>query len=83
MTASAEILRDIAEGRGPRKSMVALGYAGWAPGQLETEIRGNGWLHASADELLIFDEDLEAKWEMALAKIGVDWGMLSGEVGNA
>ncbi len=83
LTASAEILRDIAEGRGPRKSMVALGYAGWAPGQLETEIRGNGWLHASADELLIFDEDLEAKWEMALAKIGVDWGMLSGEVGNA
>lgn len=83
LTASAEILRDIAEGRGPRKSMVALGYAGWAPGQLETEIRGNGWLHASADELLIFDEDLETKWEMALAKIGVDWGMLSGEVGNA
>jgi len=83
LTASAEILRDIAEGRGPRKSMVALGYAGWAPGQLETEIKGNGWLHASADELLIFDEDLEEKWEMALAKIGVDWGMLSGEVGNA
>jgi putative transcriptional regulator len=83
LTASAEILRDIAEGRGPRKSMVALGYAGWAPGQLETEIKGNGWLHASADELLIFDEDLEAKWEMALAKIGVDWGMLSSEVGNA
>ncbi|MCE2509807.1 MAG: YqgE/AlgH family protein [Alphaproteobacteria bacterium] len=83
LTASAEILKDIAQGRGPRKSMVVLGYAGWAPGQLEVEIRNNGWLHASADELLIFDEELDAKWEMALAKIGVDWGMLSGQAGNA
>ncbi len=83
LTASAEILRDIAEGRGPRKSMVALGYAGWGPGQLETEICGNGWLHASADELLIFDEEMDTKWAAAMAKIGVDCGNLSGETGNA
>lgn len=83
LTASAEILKDIAEGCGPRKSIVVLGYAGWAPGQLETEIRNNGWLHASADELLIFDEELDTKWEMALAKIGVDSSMLSGQAGNA
>ncbi len=83
LTASTEILRDIAEGRGPRKSMVALGYAGWAPGQLEMEICGNGWLHASADENLLFDEKLTTKWEAAMAKIGVDWSNLSGDVGNA
>ncbi|PCJ61155.1 MAG: hypothetical protein COA65_02790 [Rhodospirillaceae bacterium] len=83
LTASAEILRDIAEGRGPRKSMVALGYAGWGPGQLEMEICGNGWLHASADEDLLFDETLTTKWEAAMAKIGVDWSNLSGDIGNA
>lgn len=83
LTASAEILRDIAEGRGPRKSMVALGYAGWAPGQLEIEIRSNGWLHATADELLLFGGNLDTKWESAMAKIGVDFSNLSSETGNA
>lgn len=83
LTASAEILRDIAEGRGPRKSMVALGYAGWAPGQLEMEMRSNGWLNVLADEPLIFDGDMDGKWEKAMAKIGVDWGKLSSEIGNA
>jgi putative transcriptional regulator len=83
LTATTDILRDIATGRGPRRSLLALGYAGWGPGQLDSEIQANGWLHVGADEALIFDSDLEGKWERAIGKLGVDVSLLSGEAGHA
>ncbi len=83
LTATVDILRDMAEGQGPRQSLLALGYAGWGPGQLDSEIQANGWLHAEADEALIFDADLEGKWERAIAKLGFDLSALSGEAGHA
>ena len=83
LTATVDILRDMAAGSGPRRSMLALGYAGWGPGQLDSEIQANGWLHAEADEALIFDPDLEGKWEQAIAKLGFDMTMLSGDAGHA
>lgn len=83
LTATLEILRAIAEGRGPSRAMLALGYAGWAPGQLEQEIQANGWLTGPADADLIFDPDQTAKWERALWRIGVDPAMLSTDAGHA
>src|ERR1700758_5471455 len=83
LTATIDILKAIARGDGPASAIVALGYAGWAPGQLENEITGNGWLHCSADSDLIFGTDTEAKYTLALKKIGIDLGMLSSEAGHA
>lgn len=83
VTATIDILRNIALGRGPRRSMLALGYAGWAAGQLETEIRANGWLHVEADDELVFGLDQDIKWEAAFAKIGIDREMLSVDAGHA
>jgi putative transcriptional regulator len=83
LTASVDILRAIAEGNGPRHCLLALGYSGWGPGQLESEIHENGWLNVPADEALIFDTDLENKWQRAIAKIGVDFAKLSGQAGRA
>jgi len=83
LTATIDILRAIADGEGPQSSLLALGYAGWGPGQLETEIQQNGWLTVPADPLLVFDGDLEAKWTRALAKLGVAPSALSGEAGHA
>jgi putative transcriptional regulator len=83
LTATMEVLKDIASGKGPRLNILALGYAGWGPGQLDAEIQANGWLSVSADEGLVFDPDLDKKWERALAKIGIDFSMLSGEAGHA
>ncbi len=83
LTATMEVLKDIAKGNGPRHNLLALGYAGWGPGQLDAEIQANGWLHAPADEALIFDRNLETKWERALAKLGVDASMLSSDAGHA
>jgi putative transcriptional regulator len=83
LTASIDILRAIAEGSGPRNCLLALGYSGWGPGQLESEIHENGWLNVPADEALIFDTDLESKWQRAIAKIGVDFAKLSGQSGRA
>ena len=83
MTATVEILRSIAEGGGPRKRLLALGYAGWSQGQLEQEIQANGWLVADADEDILFGFDLEDKWTQALAKLGVTPGALSGTAGRA
>lgn len=84
LTATIDILRAIAAGGGPRRSLLALGYAGWGPGQLDTEIQENGWLSVDADAALVFDEgDLDHKWERAMAKIGVEPSMLSGEAGRA
>lgn len=83
LTATLDILKAIATGAGPRQAILALGYAGWAPGQLETEIQGNGWLHCPADPDLIFGTDVDAKYNRALRKIGIDLGMLSSAAGHA
>src|SRR3984893_14988222 len=83
LTATLDILKAIARGAGPASAVLALGYAGWAPGQLENEIHQNGWLHCAADRELIFGGDSEGKYALALKKIGVDVGMLSSEAGHA
>jgi len=83
LTATIDVLKAIARGRGPRQSLLALGYAGWGPGQLDDEIRANGWLQAPADMNLIFDRDQNSKWERSIAKIGIDPNMLSDEAGHA
>jgi putative transcriptional regulator len=82
LTATVDILKAIAKGTGPKHAILALGYAGWAPGQLETEIQDNGWLHCDADPDLIFGA-VEEKYQRALRKIGIDPGMLSNEAGHA
>jgi putative transcriptional regulator len=83
LTATLDILKAIARGNGPASAILALGYAGWAPGQLEQEIQENGWLHCAADPELIFGPDTGAKYEKALHKIGVDLSQLSNEAGHA
>ena len=83
LTATLDILKAIAGGNGPRSAVLALGYAGWAPGQLEMEIQANGWLHCEADPDLIFGESIETKYDLALRKLGIDPGMLSSEAGHA
>jgi putative transcriptional regulator len=83
LTATLDILRAIAKGSGPRKAVLALGYAGWASGQLESEILANGWLVSPADAGLIFDADLDAKYDRALALLGVNAAWLSSEAGHA
>lgn len=83
LTATIDILKSIAEGDGPRRSLLALGYAGWGPGQLDDEIQQNGWLSVPADDRLIFGPGLDDRWEQAMAKIGIDINMLSGDAGHA
>jgi putative transcriptional regulator len=83
VTATLDILRAIGRGEGPRHSLLALGYAGWAPGQLDAEMQANGWLSVPADADLVFDADLEGKWRRALAKLGIDLTLLSTEAGHA
>lgn len=83
LTATLDILKAIARGNGPASAILALGYAGWAPGQLEQEIQQNGWLHCAADPELIFGQDTDMKYEKAMRKIGIDLGMLSSESGHA
>lgn len=68
VTADTEIVRALAEEKGPRQSLFIFGYAGWAPGQLESEIRANAWFTIPAEKKLIFDDDPETKWEHAMAK---------------
>lgn len=83
LTATTEILRAIGRGEGPRRSLLALGFASWGPGQLDAEIQANGWLHVAADDDLIFDRRIEDKWRRAIAKLGVDPAALSGDAGHA
>ena len=83
LTATLDILKDIAAGQGPRRCLLMLGYAGWGPGQLDAEIQANGWLHSPADETLIFGHDLGTKWDQALAKLGIALSTLSVEAGHA
>jgi len=83
LTATTDILEAIANGAGPAKAVLALGYAGWGDGQIESEILANGWLHCDADPALIFDTDYDAKWETAIGKLGAGISGLSSEAGRA
>ena len=83
LTATTDVLRDIAAGDGPQNSFLALGYAGWGPGQLDAEIQANGWLSLEADNSLVFGRDPKTVWQSALAKMGIDISMLSGDAGHA
>ncbi|MBG6206784.1 putative transcriptional regulator [Labrenzia sp. EL_126] len=83
LTATLEILRALAQGDGPEQAILALGYAGWAPGQLENEIQANGWLTAPADPEILFDTDFDAKWRRALSSMGIDPAMLYSDAGHA
>jgi putative transcriptional regulator len=83
LTASLDVLKAIATGGGPREGILALGYAGWGPGQLDAEIQQNAWLSVPADETLVFDQANDTKWRRALAKLKIDPALLSGTAGHA
>jgi putative transcriptional regulator len=83
LTATLDVLRAIASGNGPQRSLFALGYAGWAAGQLDTEIQDNAWLAAPADPDLIFHTDLDTLWDRAVRKIGIDVAKLASVSGHA
>ncbi len=83
LTATIDILRAIAMGHGPEHAILALGYAGWAPGQLEHEILLNGWLNCPADPKLVFDVDLNSKYRRALDSMGINPSYLVSESGRA
>jgi putative transcriptional regulator len=83
LTASLDVLKAFAEGGGPREGILALGYAGWGPGQLEAEIQQNAWLSLPAQENLVFGAEHETKWRRALATMKIDPLLLSGSAGHA
>ena len=83
LTATVDILRAISAGRGPRRALMALGYAGWGAGQLETEIAENGWITCPATPDLLFDTDLEGKYARVMQLIGIDLSRLSHTAGHA
>ncbi|CAN7565359.1 YqgE/AlgH family protein [Phenylobacterium sp. LjRoot225] len=84
ITATRDVLEAMAQAEGhPRRALLALGYAGWGAGQLETEIKENVWLTCDADEQLIFDSGHAAKWTRALGKLGIDPQRLSSAAGRA
>ena len=83
LTATVEVLRAIARGRGPERAILALGYAGWSPGQLEAELQANGWLSCPGDPELVFGDEDEGKWAAALGAIGVSPAELSAQGGSA
>ncbi len=82
LTATTDILKDIAEGKGPKKHLIALGHSSWTAGQLEAEIAGNSWLVLPSDDTLLFDCPLKDRWKTALLRMGVDPVMLSLEQGS-
>ncbi|MEO9612287.1 MAG: YqgE/AlgH family protein [Nitratireductor sp.] len=83
LTATVDILRAISEGEGPRHAIMALGYAGWGAGQLEQEIVDNGWLTCPVDIELLFDGDIDRKYDRVLASLGIDVAHLSNFSGHA
>ncbi len=83
LTASLDVLKAIAEGGGPREGLLALGYAGWGPGQLESEMQQNAWLNVAAEEALVFDSSHDTKWRRALATLRIDPLLLSAVAGHA
>ena len=83
LTTTLDVLRAMAEGRGPKRALFALGYAGWGPGQIEGEIQANGWVHCAADSDLIFGPTMDSKWAISLRKLGIDMSGLSAHAGRA
>jgi putative transcriptional regulator len=83
LTTSLDVLKAVAEGQGPRECLLALGYAGWGPGQLDAEFGNNSWLSVPADEALVFDADNETRWRRAMQKLHVDPALLSPTAGHA
>lgn len=83
LTATLDVLKAIAQGHGPRQALMALGYAGWSPGQLESEIQSNGWLHMKADREVIFNLPTDLKYDAALDVLGIDPSFLASEAGHA
>jgi putative transcriptional regulator len=83
LTGTVDILHAIAAGRGPHKAAFALGHSGWGPGQIEDEIRGNGWVHCDFDSEILFDLKQDEKWAAALAKLGINMSGLSAHTGRA
>jgi putative transcriptional regulator len=83
LSATLEILRAIAEGRGPRRWLAALGYAGWGAGQLEEELCGNGWFAAPGSEALLYDCDVASRWATAFKSAGIDPRLLTADFGTA
>ncbi|MEX6506298.1 YqgE/AlgH family protein [Jiella sp. M17.18] len=83
LTPTLDILKALSQGIGPRTAIMALGYSGWAPGQLESEIAANGWLTCKADLGIVFDVDLDAKYRRALGLLGIEPAFLTGEAGHA
>ncbi len=83
LTASVDILKKMAHGDGPAHCLLALGYAGWGPGQLDDELQKNGWLSVKPSPDLVFDTDLENKWDRAIATLGISPSQLSGSAGHA
>ena len=83
LTASLDVLKAIAEGGGPREGILALGYAGWGPGQLDAEIQQNAWLSVPADETIVFDGDNDTKWRRAFGTLNIDPLLLSDAAGHA
>jgi putative transcriptional regulator len=83
LSATVEILQALAAGTGPARALMALGYTGWGAGQLDAEMQANGWLTGTADDGILFDHEIETKWERALAKIGISPMTLSGVAGHA
>ena len=83
MTATVDILKAIVKGEGPRQYLVALGYAGWSPNQLEQEIQANSWMISDGNDEIIFNTEFSQKWPRAMAMLGVDISMLSADAGHA
>jgi putative transcriptional regulator len=83
VTTSRDILEAMANGQGPKKSLVTLGYAGWAEGQLERELSENAWLSGPADIRLLFETPSDERWMAAAQLMGVDLNLLSGDAGHA
>ncbi len=83
LTTSRDVITAVAHGEGPRKYLLALGYAGWGAGQLEHEISQNAWLSGPADNRILFELPVEERWEAAAALLGVDLNLLSSEAGHA
>jgi len=83
LTATVEILKVLADGKGPERAILALGYAGWGPGQLENEIKANGWLSGPADLDIVFNRNVGDIYERVIRKFGIDLSMLSSDVGHA
>ncbi|MET0221075.1 MAG: YqgE/AlgH family protein, partial [Tardiphaga sp.] len=83
LTATIDILRAISKGRGPEKALMALGYAGWGAGQLEREVQDNGWLTCPAKPELLFDADMDSKYDRVVASLGIELSRLSSVAGHA